>query len=104
MNKKIIEALLQLFAIIAKVEVNENESDTEYRRGIVRDFLEQQLSRELVTNYLRVYDDFVEGSKASKSGNAFRKKTSLNSVKVLKICLLEPGILSEFIEIVQFNS
>ncbi len=81
MSENILRALMQLFAIIAKVDgVNV------IGRNIVQSFLKQQLNQELVEQYLKVFDHDIESiHKLSKGGNA-TKKLSLNSVKVLRIC------------------
>ncbi len=82
MSERILRALMQMFAIIAKVDGVTNTG-----RSIVESFLKQQLNQEQVETYLRIFDEFIEAQQAGskkKDGNA--KRTSLNSVKVLKIC------------------
>ncbi len=81
MSESILRALMQLFAIIAKVD-----GTNVIGRSIVQSFLKQQLNQELVNQYLDVFDNFIETiHKLSKGTNA-TKKLSLNSVKVLRIC------------------
>jgi ABC-type multidrug transport system ATPase subunit len=73
---------MQMFAIIAKVDGISNTG-----RSIVESFLKQQLNKEQVEKYLHIFDEYIEAQQAStkkKDGSA--KRTSLNSVKVLKIC------------------
>ena len=53
MSEKILKALMQLFAIIANPK-----SNTLDRRPIVESFLKQQLNKELVDEYLSVFDYF----------------------------------------------
>jgi len=73
---------MQLFAIIAKVD-----GVTSASRGIVESFLKQQLNIELVEEYLKVFDDFLEQHhQVSKRKDGTAKRTSLASVKVLRIC------------------
>ena len=82
MSERILKALMQLFAIIAKVDSITNDG-----RAIVQSFLKGQLNLELVDEYLKLYDEFIEinhNTSAKKEGA--KKRTSLNSVKVLKIC------------------
>ncbi len=83
MSERILKALVQLFAIVA-------ESDTtKSKRKIVEAFLAQQLSQELVEEYLSLYDDYVsqfEKSLYTNSGDLKRKRTSLSSVRILRIC------------------
>lgn len=80
---------MQLFAIIARVD-DEEAGETDHQGGgrkIVELFLKQQLPLELVDEYLKLFDEFLEahqGKSAKKDGQ--RKRTSVNSVKVLKIC------------------
>ncbi|TND00860.1 MAG: ABC transporter-like protein [Bacteroidetes bacterium] len=82
MSERILKALMQLFAIIAKVDGVTNES-----RVVVQSFLRQQLSLELVDQYLRLFDEFLEQHhQISKRKDGSAKRTSLNSVKVLRIC------------------
>ncbi|MFY9310109.1 MAG: ATP-binding cassette domain-containing protein [Bacteroidia bacterium] len=82
MSERILKALMQMFAIIAKVDgLNDNG------RMIVQSFLKQQLNQELVDQYLAIFDEFLEAHhQVAKKKDGTAKRTSLNSVKVLKIC------------------
>lgn len=95
MSERILKALMQLFAIIAKVdEIDEVDEESELEdvtsskgRLIVELFLSQELSAELVAEYMQLFDEFLNtyhGKSKNKAGK--RKRTSGNSVKVLKIC------------------
>src|SRR6201988_801655 len=82
MSERILRALMQLFAIIAKVDGVTNSG-----RSIVQSFLKQQLNQELVDRYLALFDEYLEAHhQVSKKKDGTAKRTSLNSVKVLKIC------------------
>ena len=82
MSEKILKALMQLFAIIAKVDGITNDG-----RTVVQNFLKQQLNQELVEEYLKLFDEFVEiHQKVSSKKEGAAKRTSLGSVKILKIC------------------
>lgn len=82
MSERILRALMQMFAIIAKVDGVNNTG-----RAIVQSFLKQQLSQEQVDTYLRIFDEYLEAHhQVSKKKDGSAKRTSLNSVKVLKIC------------------
>lgn len=71
-----------MFAIIAKVDGINNTG-----RLIVQSFLKQQLNLEQVETYLKIFDDYLEAHQhASRRKEGMAKRTSLNSVKVLKIC------------------
>jgi ABC-type multidrug transport system ATPase subunit len=82
MSERILKALMQMFAIIARVDgINDNG------RLIVQSFLKQQLNQELVDQYLAIFDEFLEAHhQVTKKKDGTAKRTSLNSVKVLKIC------------------
>lgn len=99
MSERILKALMQLFAIIAKVddveqEDSENSEAAEVTevtasrgRKIIEHFLSQELSSDLVDEYLVLFDEYLNQhhlKAAKKKGK--RKRTSVNSVKVLKIC------------------
>jgi ABC-type multidrug transport system ATPase subunit len=82
MSERILRALMQMFAIIAKVDGINNTG-----RQIVQSFLKQQLNQEQVDIYLKIFDEYLESHQnASKRKEGAAKRTSLNSVKVLKIC------------------
>jgi hypothetical protein len=51
MSEKILKALMQLFAIIARPQSNDSD-----RRGVVEAFLKHQLNQELVKEYLGFFD------------------------------------------------
>tara|TARA_B100000508_G_scaffold55003_3_gene42767 strand:+ start:149994 stop:153083 length:3090 start_codon:yes stop_codon:yes gene_type:complete len=92
MSERILRALMQLFAIIARVdELPEDSIDdtitSSKGRKIVKLFLSQELNAELVKQYLAVFDEFLQshhGIKKKKDGR--KKRTSVNSVKILRIC------------------
>lgn len=73
---------MQLFAIIARPE-----SNVEERRSVVGLFLKQQLNKELIEEYLKVFDHFYDIYQEKQSDTTLRKKRIAgSSVKVLKIC------------------
>lgn len=91
MSERIFKALMQLFAIIAKVdEINETNTESiesSNGRRIIESFLKTELNTSLVREYIKMFDDFLithHLSSSKKDGE--RKRTSLNSVKVLRIC------------------
>ena len=90
MSERILKALMQLFAIIAKVNINDetNEITAESgSRNVVSLFLKQELNQERVKEYLTLFDSFIDthhGKSKRKDGK--RKRTSVNSVKILRIC------------------
>src|ERR1035437_8214812 len=82
MSERILKALMQMFAIIAKVDGVSNTG-----RLIVQSFLKQQLNQEMVEQYLLLFDQYLEEyHKVSQRKEGAAKRTSLGSVKILKIC------------------
>jgi ABC transport system ATP-binding/permease protein len=83
MSEKILKALMQLFAIIARPE-----SSADDRRAIVESFLIKQLNKELADEFLKVYDEFVRKfSEEDKAKSQIASRVlSRRSVRVLKIC------------------
>ena len=91
MSERILKALMQLFAIIAKVDIEDsgefNPKKNTKERSLVELFLRQELNPEQVKAYLNIFDEYIvlhHSSKKRKDGN--QKRTSVNSVKVLRIC------------------
>jgi ABC-type multidrug transport system ATPase subunit len=76
MSAGILRALMQLFAIISGSGIKSG-------REIVALFLRQQLNKEMVDTYLKLYEEFAEKFYNVKESE---KKTSMASVKVLRIC------------------
>lgn len=81
MSDSILRALMQLFAIVA----NTDEVGLKGRE-IVERFLKRQLANSFVAHYLGIYDDFLNKLKGNTEEGKVRKRTSVNSVKVLRIC------------------
>lgn len=93
MSERILRALMQLFAIIAKVDISSDEDSgiekitSTNGRKVVGLYLRQELSSDLVNEYLHLFDEYLNthhGFKKKKDGQ--KKRTSLNSVKLLRIC------------------
>ena len=82
MSERILRALMQMFAIIARVDGITNTG-----RSIVQSYLRQQLNEEQVEKYLKIFDEYLEQyHQVSQKKEGVAKKLSLNSVKILKIC------------------
>src|ERR1017187_5825190 len=81
MSEKILKALMQLFAIIGN-----NESDGVYGRNTVDFFLKQQLNKEQVEEYLRMYDEHCKVYHKTGEGEKRKKRAAVSSVKVIVIC------------------
>ncbi len=85
MSERIFKALVKLFAIIARIDSEQKEDLL--GREIVESFLKERLPANLVEEYLALFDEYLETyQKVSKRKNGQRKRTSVNSVKVLRIC------------------
>ncbi len=81
MSEKILETLMQLFAIIAKPQANDLE-----RRGVVEAFLKRLLNQELVKIYLTKYDEaFEEARKKLEKSSAERREGAI-AIRIRKLC------------------
>ena len=81
MSEKILKALMQLFAIIARPQSNDSD-----RRGVVEAFLNRQLNQELVKQYLGFFDEFYNEAQAKQKKSSQDRRTAAISVRVLRIC------------------
>jgi ABC-type multidrug transport system ATPase subunit len=81
MSEKILETLMQLFAIIAKPQSNDKD-----RRGVVEAFLKRLLNQELVKEYLLKYDEaFDEARKKLEKSSAERREGAI-AIRIRKLC------------------
>jgi ABC-type multidrug transport system ATPase subunit len=81
MSEKILKALMQLFAIIARPQSNDSD-----RRGVVEAFLKRQLNAELVKIYLGFFDEFYQEAQEKQRKSTQNRRTAAIAVRVLKIC------------------
>lgn len=81
MSDKLLKALMQLFAIVANAG-----RLTEQGRAIVENFLQQQLNPSLVQLYLSEFDRDLQLLQGKAEEGKTKKRVSVNSVKVLRIC------------------
>ena len=81
MSERILQALMQLFAIGATLERLTLQS-----RSAVEEFLHQQISLQRVQEYLQLYDSFVIRFEGGDDSMRAKKKISGGSVKMLRIC------------------
>jgi ABC transport system ATP-binding/permease protein len=87
MIEPILEALIQLFALISDVHDISEISSKE--RSIVRLFLSRQLNNELVDKYMEMFDDYLNKfnvEKIDRGSLRDMKRTSLTAVRILGIC------------------
>jgi len=81
MSEKILETLMQLFAIIARPQSNDSE-----RRGVVEAFLKRLLNQELVKHYLSTYDkEYEEARKKLEKSSAERREGAI-AIRIRKLC------------------
>jgi ABC-type multidrug transport system ATPase subunit len=81
MSEKILETLMQLFAIIAKPQSNATE-----RRLVVENFLRRLLNQELVNKYLTTYDEkFEEAGKKLEKSSPERREGAI-AIRIRKLC------------------
>lgn len=87
MNESILNALLQLFAIIANVDKEEGLS---FRgRNIVKSYLSQHLNSRLTNKYLRLFDHYIKENIQNSEELPVSKKhpeEGINKQKVEEIC------------------
>ena len=82
MSEKILKALMQLFAIIARPDSSRSE-----RQTVVESFLVRQLNQEIAQEYLKVFDEYYTLYQEKQSDSSKRiRRISSSSVRVLKIC------------------
>lgn len=92
MSEKILEILMQLFAIIAKPQTNDVE-----RRSVVEAFLRRLLNQELVKKYLTIYDkEYEEARKKLEKSSAERREGAI-AIRIRKLCkeINEQGMLDQ---------
>ena len=68
---------MQLFAIIAKVDLSEDNEEIradESSRNIVKLFLQQDLTSELVNKYLKIFDEFIKERHGTSRKKTAKKK------------------------------
>lgn len=81
MSEKILETLMQLFAIIARPQSNDKE-----RRGVVEAFLRRMLNRELVSKYLSTYDDQFEEARKKLEKSTEERREGAIAIRIRKLC------------------
>jgi ABC-type multidrug transport system ATPase subunit len=105
MSEKILKALMQLFAIIARPDSSKDE-----RISVVESFLKRQLNHEIVQEYLKVFDEYyvLHQEKQKESSTKRIRRISSSSVRVLKICtaineeLAQPQKIIVLIQLLEF--
>lgn len=81
MSEKILRALMRLFAIIAKADESSENS-----RTVVESYLKQLLSKEQVSEYMTVYEEYLKQQDEGAEGEKKKRRLAVSSVKVIVIC------------------
>ncbi len=82
MSEKILETLMQLFAIIAKPQSNDRE-----RREVVEAFLRRLLNQELVNKYLSIYDIAYEEARKKLEKSSAERREGAIAIRIRKLCM-----------------
>jgi ABC-type multidrug transport system ATPase subunit len=81
MNEKIIEALMQLFALIAEPQRNDDE-----RKRVVEAFLRHQLNQELVKKYLAAYSQAYHEAQERLEKSTPERREGAIAIRITKLC------------------
>ncbi|MFZ0282818.1 MAG: ATP-binding cassette domain-containing protein, partial [Bacteroidales bacterium] len=81
MSERILEALMQLFALIA-----EPQQDDADKRGVVEAFLNRLLNQELVKKYLALYKDAYEKAKEKLEKSTPERREGAIAIRITKLC------------------
>jgi len=82
MSEKILETLMQLFALIAKPMADDTE-----RRGVVEAFLKRLLNQELVKVYLAKYDEAYEEARKKLEKSSAERREGAIAIRIRKLCI-----------------
>ena len=91
MSDRILQALMHLFAIIAKIDTPEDDDSIKIQsstgKKIVEDFLKSELSSDYIEKYINIFENHLVTIRGKeKRRNQTEKRTALHSVKILRIC------------------
>jgi ABC-type multidrug transport system ATPase subunit len=81
MSEKILETLMQLFALIAKPQADDTE-----RKGVVETFLKRLLNQELVKEYLTKYDQAYEEARKKLEKSSAERREGAIAIRIRKLC------------------
>jgi ABC-type multidrug transport system ATPase subunit len=87
MSELILKALMQLFALIG--DIHDDTVITSREKDVVKLFLSRHLNNELVSRYMKMFEEFLEQFNAERRTRGSlkdMKRISLNAVKILAIC------------------
>jgi ABC-type multidrug transport system ATPase subunit len=81
MSERILETLMQLFALIAGLQIDDAE-----RKCVVTAFLSRLLNQELVKKYLKVYDETYEDAKMRLEKSTPERREGAIAIRITKLC------------------
>lgn len=87
MSEAILNALMQLFALI--LDIHEEKIVSESEKSVVRSFLSRQLNAELVEKYMKIFNESLDEyhkEKIERDSIRDRKRTTLTSIRILGLC------------------
>jgi len=87
MSEPILDALMQLFALI--IDIDENNKISEREKEVIRQFLTQQLNNELAEKYMILFEEYLlifhRDDYHQDSAKRTKRKT-LRAKKIMSIC------------------
>jgi ABC transport system ATP-binding/permease protein len=83
MSEKILQTLMQLFALIANPHAALKDGD---KRGVVEAFLKRLLNQELVQKYLSTYDKEFEEARKRLDRAGPEKREGAIAIRIRKLC------------------
>ena len=87
MSETILNALVQLFALIS--DIHDETVITSREKDIVRTFLSRQLNNELVARYMKMFEEYLglyNSENIDRGSIKDRKHISLSAMRILAIC------------------
>jgi ABC transport system ATP-binding/permease protein len=81
MSEKILETLMQLFAIIGMPQ-----SDASERRGVVESFLRRMLNQDKVREYLDIYEKEYEEARKRLERSSTERREGAIAIRITKLC------------------
>jgi ABC-type multidrug transport system ATPase subunit len=87
MSESILNALVRLFALIG--DIHDDTLISSKEKEVVRSFLTRNLNNDLVTKYMKMFEEYLaiyNTNTIIKDSIEDKKRTTLNSVRVLAIC------------------
>lgn len=81
MSERILETLMQLFALIAEPQIDDAE-----RKRVVETFLSRLLNQELVKKYMTFYNEAYEDAKMRLEKSTLERREGAIAIRITKLC------------------